>query len=194
MTFRTIINIIAYYGVPLAAMGLTLFAWDEETFLTLGDVSLYLLYVILFLSPVSTVFPYPYIRKAMAYRRQMGVSAFWFAFVHTAGEFYHHDLTVLSEYIVLTDYIFYGAVGFLGMIILALTSNDFSLRLLKRNWKRVQYIAYPVLFLALAHAAIATQEFAEYISIGGAYIVLKVLAYKHIRFDNVFARVTKQQA
>lgn len=39
----------------------------------------------------------------------------------------------------------------LGMVILAATSNFYSIKKLGKNWKKIQWLAYPVLFLGKLH-------------------------------------------
>src|SRR3989338_2254027 len=45
-----------------------------------------------------------------------------------------------------------GAVAFLFLALMAATSNDFAIRTLGRNWKRLQYVIYAALALVFVHA------------------------------------------
>jgi DMSO/TMAO reductase YedYZ heme-binding membrane subunit len=64
------------------------------------------------------------------------------------------DLRNISAYFSnpLSNYLFIGLLAIIGMIILGLTSNFFSIKLLGNNWKRIQWLAYPILFLSKLHA------------------------------------------
>jgi len=75
----------------------------------------------------------------------------------------------------------YGSVALGGIIVLGLTSNNFSQRVLKRNWKRVQMLAYPVLFLVLFHAAVANDSYALFTLVSVAYAGAKWWEYRKVR-------------
>ncbi|WP_277053186.1 protein-methionine-sulfoxide reductase heme-binding subunit MsrQ [Zestomonas thermotolerans] len=90
----------------------------------------------------------------LAVRRQLGLWCFAYASLHIAG--YAIFLLGLDLQQLLVDfakrpYIFVGALAFLGLFSLALTSNRFSVRRLGRRWKRLHRLIYPVLGLVLLH-------------------------------------------
>ena len=66
-------------------------------------------------------------------------------------------------------------------MILGLTSNKMSQKLLKKNWKRVQYLSYAALFLVLLHVSLAEGEIGLFFLVGGLFIVLKVLEFKKVK-------------
>ncbi len=51
----------------------------------------------------------------------------------------------------LTNYLFIGVFAMLGMVVLAATSNFYSIKMFGKSWKKIQWIAYPVLFLGKLH-------------------------------------------
>lgn len=44
-----------------------------------------------------------------------------------------------------------GTIALLGMVPLALTSNKFSMKLMKRNWKKLHYVTYGVAVFTILH-------------------------------------------
>lgn len=89
-------------------------------------------------------------------RRPLGLASFFYALAHAAlylsldAGFSGPELT--SD---LRDkpFILAGLGAFLLLLPLALTSTDASMRRLKRNWKRLHFLAYPAAILALLHFA-----------------------------------------
>ncbi len=84
-------------------------------------------------------------------RRYFGVAAFGYALLHTI--FYIIDMNsvqaMLDEFFALG--IWTGWAAFLIFIPLAITSNDASMRLLRRSWKMLQRGVYPAAILTLVH-------------------------------------------
>ncbi|MBS8262272.1 iron reductase [Roseibium polysiphoniae] len=87
----------------------------------------------------------------MRRRRYLGVAAFGYAALHTL--YYVIDLGSLSA--VMTDMVEFGIwtgwVAFIIFVPLALTSNDASVRLLRRSWKTLQRFVYPAAVATLLH-------------------------------------------
>lgn len=86
-------------------------------------------------------------------RRYFGVAAFGYALLHTI--FYLIDVGTTAQ--VLTDlprlYIWTGWIAFLIFIPLTVTSMDFFVRVMGRNWKTLQRSTYAAAVLTLLHWA-----------------------------------------
>ena len=84
-------------------------------------------------------------------RRYLGVAAFGYALLHTA--FYLIDKGSLSAVLgdVLELSIWTGWLAFLIFVPLAMTSNDWAVKRLKRAWKSLQRWVYGAAALTLAH-------------------------------------------
>ena len=84
-------------------------------------------------------------------RRYFGVAAFGYALLHTI--FYILDMNSIQ--LMLDELwslgIWTGWVAFIIFIPLAATSNDVSMRTLKRGWKALQRWVYPAAVLTLIH-------------------------------------------
>ncbi|WP_323766965.1 sulfite oxidase heme-binding subunit YedZ [Marinovum sp.] len=92
-------------------------------------------------------------RWLMKRRRYLGVAAFAYALVHTV--LYLVDLGTVQK--VVADlpefYIWTGWIAFVIFVPLAITSSDYFVRKLGRNWKTLQRITYAAAVLTLLHWA-----------------------------------------
>jgi len=101
---------------------------------------------------------------------------------------YTGKLFNFASYLKVENGLFWGAVAGIGMILLGLTSNNISVRLLKKNWKRLQRIAIPVYFLISIHKFIASDEglipvlviFVVYVVLRGAGHYMAKLRQKNL--------------
>ncbi|MDF9618315.1 protein-methionine-sulfoxide reductase heme-binding subunit MsrQ, partial [Pseudomonas entomophila] len=75
-------------------------------------------------------------------------------------------------------YIIVGALGFLGLFALAVTSNRYSQRRLGARWKKLHRLVYVILGLGLLHflwiVRSDLKEWAIYAGIGGVLLVLRI--------------------
>ncbi|QXH36521.1 protein-methionine-sulfoxide reductase heme-binding subunit MsrQ [Pseudomonas muyukensis] len=75
-------------------------------------------------------------------------------------------------------YIIVGALGFVGLLALAVTSNRYSQKRLGARWKRLHRLVYVILGLGLLHflwiVRSDLREWAIYAAVGGVLMVLRV--------------------
>ena len=75
-------------------------------------------------------------------------------------------------------YIIVGALGFLCLLVLAVTSNRYSQRRLGSRWKKLHRLVYVILGLGLLHMLwilrADLKEWAIYASIGALLLVLRI--------------------
>ncbi|PYJ44823.1 MAG: sulfoxide reductase heme-binding subunit YedZ [Verrucomicrobia bacterium] len=122
-----------------------------------GEIAIWMLGAVLALSPLRALFPKSRIVAALnRHRRAIGVSACIYALLHLAAHVVYEGgldglLRSFSK-----PFIWYGAAGLSILIILAVTSNQFSIRSLGgRNWKLLHRLAYIAAALLVYHQAIA---------------------------------------
>ncbi|MFK7699310.1 protein-methionine-sulfoxide reductase heme-binding subunit MsrQ [Pseudomonas caspiana] len=90
----------------------------------------------------------------VAVRRQLGLWCFTYASLHMLGYGFfilNFDWAQLGVEMVKRPYIIVGALGFLGLLALAVTSNRYSQRQLGRRWKKLHRLSYLILGLSLLH-------------------------------------------
>ena len=119
----------------------------------------------------------------IAVRRQLGLWCFAYAALHLFG--YALFIAGMRPELVLRDlserpYIIVGALTFVGLLALAITSNRFSIRKLGRRWKTLHRLIYVILLLALLHMLWVVRadlgEWSAYALIGGALLLMRVSA------------------
>lgn len=87
--------------------------------------------------------------QLLKYRRQLGILAFILTLAHavllvTKRNFDFFDVRTYQIY-------FPGVATFIIFIILTLTSNDWSIKKLKKNWKKLHQLTYWAMFLLAWH-------------------------------------------
>lgn len=177
MKLKPILNSLIYYILPILLILLSIGAKGKHLFNELGQISEYLLIVIILSKPLCIIFNSKILAQIVAFRRQLGVASFWTFFFHTLGLIYLFNLTNPAAYFNLSGSLFYGSLAGIGMLILIITSNEYSVRFLKNNWKKLQYLAYPTFLLALYHIGLAQNEMTDFYIFGSAFVVLKVLGF-----------------
>jgi len=158
-------------------------------FARFGQGALIIIIAILFLKPVAKILNIKILKRLLIYRRQFGIASFWLFVFHSLGMW-----QIIKGYADLNLYlnprvnIFYGLLAAIGMIILGISSNNIAVKKLKQNWKRVQYVAYPVLFLILYHAALAEDNVPRFYIISGLFVLLKILEWSKISFNKKYEK------
>lgn len=117
----------------------------------------------------------------IAVRRQLGLWCFTYVVLHLSA--YAVFLVGLDVEQLLVDlrkrpYIIVGMLTFIGLLMLALTSNRFSIRRLGKRWKALHRLVYPILLLALLHMLWVVRadlgEWLLYALIGAFLLLLRV--------------------
>ena len=117
-----------------------------------GEWSARFMIAAMLLSPLlSLLGPRIWLTWLIQRRRALGVAAFAYAVLHLV--FYVIDMgnlgDILAEFLALG--IWTGWAAMLLFVPLAVTSNDASMRMLKKGWKRLQRLVYPAAILVLVH-------------------------------------------
>lgn len=173
ISFRKVTHLLIYYLLPLALLVVSIARPQRGFFFEVGEFALYSLILVMFIKPLYVLIPWHFLRKVGTYRREIGLLTFWLFLFHAVGLIYLSDLFSLSDFSGWGNGLFWGAVAGICMIILGVTSNNISTRVLGGNWKRVQYLAYPAFIAALVHAGMASGELTQKLVIAGTYVVLK---------------------
>ncbi len=117
----------------------------------------------------------------IAVRRQLGLWCFAYVVLHLSG--YLLFIAGLRLELVLRDlserpYIIVGALAFVGLFALAVTSNRFSIRRLGRKWKALHRLVYVILLLALLHMLWVVRadlgEWLAYALVGGVLLLMRL--------------------
>lgn len=121
------------------------------------------------------------------HRRALGLWAFAYAVLHVFV-FYSlildGDLSVFSRELVRRPYIVLGALAVLMLVALAITSNEYSMRRLRKRWKKLHQWVYVAAVLAIVHQLWQVKSF-EMIAVIHALVLAALLG---IRFRWYLAR------
>ncbi|EJM11989.1 putative membrane protein [Pseudomonas sp. GM21] len=117
----------------------------------------------------------------IAVRRQLGLWCFAYVVMHLSGYMAFilgFDWSQLGVELRKRPYIIVGALGFLCLLALAVTSNRYSQRRLGVRWKKLHRLVYVILGLGLLHmlwiVRADLKEWAVYASIGVLLLVLRI--------------------
>lgn len=116
-------------------------------------------------------------------RRQLGLWCFAYIVLHLTSYMVFIlglDWGQLGVELRKRPYIIVGALGFLGLLALAVTSNRYSQRRLGARWKKLHKLVYGVLGLGLLHflwiVRSDLKEWAIYAGVGALLMMLRVPA------------------
>ena len=122
-----------------------------------GEIAIWTLFSVLTLTPLRVLFPHSRLVNALnRHRRMIGVSACVYGLLHFSFHILYEggwDGLVQSFS---KPFIWFGFSGLIILVILASTSNQWSIRMLGgKNWKRLHRLAYVAAALLIYHQAIA---------------------------------------
>ena len=122
-----------------------------------GEIAIWTLGAVLSLSPLRILFPRSQMISALnRHRRAIGVSACAYGLIHFGFHLlYEGDAQAIARSFS-KPFIWLGLAGLSVLVILAATSNNFSIRKLGgKNWKRLHRLAYAAAGILIFHQAIA---------------------------------------
>ena len=126
--------------------------WPGDLLHPTGEWSARFIIIALMLTPLAQLFPASRaIKWLVRHRRAFGVAAFAYALLHLI--FYVLDMETVAAMLaeIGAPAIWTGWLALLCMLVPAAASNDAAMRALRRNWKRIQRLAYPAAVLTLVH-------------------------------------------
>lgn len=165
-----------YMGFPVILLILSMINAQHSFFRFLGEWAEWSLVFLLLIKPIAVILRSSFLKRAVYYRRELGLLSFWLFVFHATGFIIIKNMSVQN--VLSTPYLWWGVLAGITMLVLAITSNNKAASLLKRNWKRVQYFAYPALLLVLAHSSLAmTGNLNKFYLISSIFLVLKIVEF-----------------
>ena len=148
-----------------------------------GERGLQVLVAVLAISPLRNLTGINLIK----FRRALGLIGFFYIFLHLLVWLFL-DVGILSQIIAditKRPYIIIGMLAFVLMIPLAITSNNWMMRKLRRNWQHLHKLTYAVVLLGGVHYLMLVKgwqlEPMIYLAIIATLLVLRVGPLKRIR-------------
>ncbi|MGE5208231.1 MAG: sulfite oxidase heme-binding subunit YedZ [Alphaproteobacteria bacterium] len=122
-----------------------------------GEIAIWILGAVLSLSPLRVLFPRSRLVNALnRHRRMIGVSACVYGLMHFGFHLLYEGDTQAIARSVSKPFIWFGLSGLSILVVLAITSNNFSIRKLGgRKWKLLHRLAYVATAVLIYHQAIA---------------------------------------
>ncbi|NWC11602.1 protein-methionine-sulfoxide reductase heme-binding subunit MsrQ [Pseudomonas agarici] len=146
----------------------------------LGLGTLILLMITLGMTPLQKLSGWP---GWIVVRRQIGLWCFAYVVLHLSAYLMFVlglDWSQLGVELRKRPYIIVGALGFLGLLALSVTSNRYSQRRLGARWKKLHRLAYVILGLGLLHmlwiVRADLKEWTMYAVIGALLLALRIPA------------------
>lgn len=152
-----------------------------------GDWAVVFLLVSLALTPARAVFGWS---PLIHIRRRVGVAAALYATAHLLIYVLDQkwNLVVVATEIVKRFYLTIGFVALLALVALAITSTNGWQKRLKRNWKRLHWLVYPAVTLALLHFFIQSKvKIGEAAFAAGLFVWLMLWRVLPVRLRTGFA-------
>ncbi len=120
--------------------------------------------------------------QLLKYRRTFGLFVFFYALLHFSIWFWlDHDLS-FSEMIndvIKRPFITMGFSAFVLLVPLAITSNDWAMRKLKRSWSKLHRLVYLIAILVILHYFWHKSGKNDFQTVGiYAAIIFSLLAYR----------------
>ena len=133
-------------------------------------------------------------------RRMLGLWTFFYMFAHFLAFFLFEHSFILSS--LATDFINrpFVAIGIVALFLtfpLVITSNNYSVKFLKRKWKKLHFLINPVIILTLVHfylhRAGKNDFFEPFIALGVFlfFFCSKYLNYLVLKIKNFVMRLKK---
>lgn len=148
----------------------------------LGFTACVLLAIVLTFTPLRVLWPKWGIAQALnRHRRLVGVAAFAYALLHLTTHVVYEtgldwsQLGHVFQVATTKPFQLVGLIAFTILLALAVTSPNFMLRRLGRNWKRLHRLAYVAAALAAYHQAAARKLFPmQVVWIFGPLVLLEI--------------------
>ncbi|MEO2154765.1 MAG: ferric reductase-like transmembrane domain-containing protein [Nanoarchaeota archaeon] len=96
-----------------------------------------LLVFISIIKPIIKIFNLRNFEKYLIFRKELGVIVFYLAFFHSLIIFYITDFNYyLAEKLIFNNFGYlFGLIALIILFLLFITSNNLSMKILKKNWK-----------------------------------------------------------
>ncbi len=155
-----------------------------DTYKEFGTLSWIFLIIVMLVRPLRDIFRKCKIFSFLAkFRREMWILVWVFWIAHTLGFALIMQYPDWILWLFTDEYVwkfgwmlFWWMLAFLVSIPLLLTSNLFSIKLLWKNWKRLQYLAYAMFPLVAIHIYMIKWEFWPLIPVI-IWVILLIIAH-----------------
>jgi sulfoxide reductase heme-binding subunit YedZ len=127
-----------------------------------ATISWILLIIILYSRPLADIFRLRWLFILLRYRRQLGIASGVFAMLHIGfylwGNAYFFSYLSEPSFLKWDNFILWGILAFIALLLPFLTSNNFSQRILKKKWKMLQNFSYLAFIFVGIHTWLVQED------------------------------------
>ncbi|MBU0727823.1 hypothetical protein KKA95_04015 [Patescibacteria group bacterium] len=170
---------------PLVAYFLLNFHYTEY-----GELGWNVLIAVMLIRPLADIFAdFGILKTLVLLRKEFGIFSGLLIFIHSYDFFAKKGQNIFiemfnSKYWSFDDIFLWGILGFIITIILLITSNKISIKILKKHWKTVQRSAYLLFFFSAVHIVLVNkQEMFETLFPVTVVLIFWVLAQLNIKIS-----------
>ena len=157
-------RVIRRIALVLSFSPILLYWLTDISFVKFGTYGWRLLIVIMLIRPLADIFPdIKILRSLVSLRKEAGILSGLFILIHSYVFFAQRDQLIFTaifdaKYWNWDSAITWGLMGFITVIPLLLTSNNFSIKILRNQWKNIQRLVYPLFFFSAVHIVLINRE------------------------------------
>ena len=154
---KKLLLILSFTPIPL-------YFFTDIYFGEYGDWGWKVLIAIMLIRPLADVLPRISLLHALVpLRKEFGIFSGLLIFIHSYAFFANKDQNIFIQLFNANNWapdkaLTWGILGFITVFFLLATSNNLSIKILKRNWKNIQRLAYPLFFFSAIHIALVNRE------------------------------------
>lgn len=176
----------------------TMQSYDNSILRISGKIAFFYLSMALLINPLSYFVSDKYYSKLIFIRKIFGILSFLFFMIHLLNyieleRYYHFWDSSLLEYIFKNiknrmDALTWLIAWFI-MLILWISSNNFSQKILGSIWKWIHYMVYPLFLLSMIHIAFASRIDLFYMILFSSVIIFRTIVFfkKNSVYKNIKA-------
>ena len=131
----------------------------------------------LLVSPIISMFDF---QKLLPWRRVFWVISFFLALAHTWVYFYFEKI-YSNSFFVLANIkepdVFSWIIWLILIFILWVTSNNFSVKILRWTWNKIQSLVYPLFLILALHVAFSSRFEGFYMVLIGSLVIFRSVAF-----------------
>jgi sulfoxide reductase heme-binding subunit YedZ len=185
LKYRKRLSFIFLYVIPVMLVSVFLYklnfggsvGFSKE----MGELGYNLILLMLFISPILKIFSkIKILRFISGFRKELGMLSFWALSVHFVGQSLDLNIFNKIDNLFLYDYLIYGFLAYIGIFILGVTSNKFSMKFFGKKWFLIHKVLYLVLILSVIHVVLIKGDLSGYFVLV-LFFILKLFVY--LKFD-----------